>query len=197
MDSEENPNHLYCPDCDTSYKKDDTKKVSGSMDFSGVLNATQIVQNVYNNDPEATLEEKAVVTAQITGLTQEQWFEGFKAGQLATALFHRSNSHDGKNGIESHSASRQHKAGTRVIREDVGNGEDSGSKPSDPSASGRPKRVRELVAGVEFSYDSHLIVPDNVYMLAAEMATRIKDMTKNFSFTYEGGSLSIIIRDFK
>ena len=198
MDSEENPNHLYCPDCDTSYKKNDTKKITGSMDFSGVLNATQIVQNIYSNDPEASLEEKAVVTAQITGLTQEQWFEGFKAGQLATALFHRSNSHDGKNGIKSHSTGKKYKGGIRVLGEDVSTGKDGGSESSDPSITGRPKRIREFITGIEFFYDSHLQVPDNVYMMAAELSNGAKEQGyKNFSFKYDGGSLSLVVQDFK
>lgn len=198
MDSEDFPNYLYCPECDTSFKPTDTKKVDGSMDFSGAISATQIVQNIYRNDIEASLEEKAVVTSQITGLTQEQWFEGFKAGQLATALFHRSKENDGENGTKSERSSGEHKTGTRDVGKNVSVGKNSVSESSDPGAERRPRRIKEIVSGVEFFYASHLKVPDNIYLMAAEIVSGMEYVgINNFSFSYDGGTLSTVMSDFK
>ena len=197
IDSQDDPKYLYCPECNHSMKANETETKDASLSFEGVTDAMSIVNAIYKDTDSASLEEKSVVTSQISSSMYEQWFEGFKAGQLATSLFHRRNSNDGKNRIEQQCSEREHNTGAERSGENVNIRENSFSESADPSVTGRPKRIREIIAGIEFEYDSHLIVPENIYMISAQLADDLKKGNiKNFSFNYNGSSLSVVIRDF-
>ena len=200
-DDKDNPNHVYCPGCNTMFKMSDGKLKKdtreASLDFSGVNDIFKIVDNIYRNSEDISLEEKSVVTAQLTATIYEQWFEGFKAGQLATSMFYRGDQNDGKNRTGSERTDREHTDGVGTTRETTSNRKDSLSQSSDTSIEGRPKRVKELVGGVEFVRDTHIIVPENIYIMCAEMSDILKHTKiKNFSFTYDGKSLKVVIKDF-
>lgn len=77
----------YCVSCNYAWDyKNKIGEPEGSLDFSGAISAKRIF-DVLTKGQDFTPEFRAALETQITSVIFEQWFEGFKAGQMASILY--------------------------------------------------------------------------------------------------------------
>ena len=123
----------------------------GASSINTILNALQL-------DPTTRI----LIESQLTGIVFDQWFTGFKAGQLASIVHAR----------EFYGKSRNELGGTDSSREErtratSGVGKNSiRSRSDDSSRSGiacRPDTIRERVSGIELTRPSDVSVPEHIY----------------------------------
>lgn len=152
---------FYCVDCNYIWKKENgANESSGTLSFEGIPKAKQIYEALTKGQ-EFTPEFRAAMEAQITGLLLDQWFEGMKAGSMASILYAKE--YYGKNRDDSEGAtspSKEREGRTRETRENRRSRrvEDT----ADPRASMRNITARERINTIELTYPRGILVPENV-----------------------------------
>ena len=167
--------HFYCVNCNHTWSTNNKEEPKGTLDFTGAVTAKRIFE-VLTKDQEFTPEFRAALETQITAIIFEQWFEGFKAGQMASILYARE--HYGKGGNDVTEPVRESEARTPGVRIK----DSSATAPRETSGSGRPGQrrraedgaaqrsvnspIRERVGSIEL-VRSPGVVPENVYRALA------------------------------
>lgn len=180
----------YCPDCNHSWDIDSRKNKEGSVDFSAVPDAKKFIDALIK-DQEISPEIRAVIETQLISMLMDQWFDGFKGGQLASIVYARSHYDNGKTRSKSTSATGKHEGRPESSGSQASNGEDGSSEQPDHGSSSGDKRSRERVSGIDFFYPRHVKVPENVYQEAAIIGRTMENITK---IDYDGRHLSVSIK---
>jgi len=189
--------YLYCPSCNHSWKEGKEKQSleeKGTLDFKGVPAAKEIFEFLTGENSNMTPEMRSALETQLVGVIFEQWFQGFKAGQLANIVHVRSY-YDGETRNEPNSTVRQHEKGTNNSRKETDIREDSFSRKPNINASGGNQTIRERIAGITFEYPRHIKVPENIYTQAAEVSCKLAGEV--FKFRYDGRVLIIEVKTGK
>jgi hypothetical protein len=187
---------FYCVDCnyswDASHKGNEPK---GTMNFTGAVTAKKVFE-VLTKGQDFSPEFRAALETQIVGIIFEQWFEGFKAGQMASILYAREHYGKDRNGSE----------GT-TLPSDEGTGETGKQNPSSAKdgkegrgRSGQRRRpedvgvkehyyptVRKRISGIEFTHPRNIIVPENI---ERKVAMIVQDTPLPSNMHYDGKSLT-------
>ena len=105
--------HFYCTECNAGFQEGAKKVEHGHLEFAGVDASQRIFEMLTGDRKDMTPEMKAALETQMTGIIFEQWFEGFKAGQLANIAYVKGYYNDnGKTRSKSTSTTGQHEDGT-------------------------------------------------------------------------------------
>jgi hypothetical protein len=172
---------FYCVNCNHSWDTQNKIEPKGTLDFSGVISAKRIFE-VLTKGQEFTPEFRAALETQITAIIFDQWFSGFKAGQMASILY--SKEFYGKNRDETNSTV-------------------SGSEGRDDSTSGENIRVegktghavsRTRIGPVELISHLGVEVPESIEKMISYLAHEVWGGTSWIkSLTYENKKLKIDI----
>ena len=185
--------HLYCPKCNHAWKKGNENAETGTLDFQGVATAKKVFDVLTGGRDDMSPELRTALETQMTGIIFEQWFEGFKAGQMANIVYVRDYYGNGKARSKSNSTTGQHEEGTSGTGEQVSNGENRSSGEPNSGSSASNQRVRENVGGVNLEYFQHIKVPENIY---AEVAEIVEALGNNniLRINYDGRTLQPVIK---
>jgi len=189
--------HFYCTNCNNGFQKGAKEIADGSLNFEGVVTAQKIFDVLTGERDDMSPELKSALETQMTGLIFEQWFEGFKAGQLANIAYTRNYYDNGKTRSKSDSTTDKHGNGAEHTTSKASHREDSSSRDSDPKSNSSDSRVKELVAGVKFTYPKHIKVPENIYTQLALLVDDLLHHTEHKEIKqvdYDGRYLSVIFK---
>ena len=190
---------MYCPSCNHSWavgkEQESLNGESGSFEFSGIPTAKRVFDVLTGGRVDMTPEMRSALETQMVAIIFEQWFEGFKAGQLANIVYVRDYYGNGKARSESASSNGEHQTGTSSSGEQTSNGEDGSSGNQNQRTQERYQTVRERVGGVDFVYPKHIMVPENVLQHAAELSEKLSG--ENFMFNYDGRAIRVDIKTGK
>jgi hypothetical protein len=190
--------YLYCPSCNHSWEKG-KEEVSlqggdGTLEFSGVSTAKRVFDVLTGGRDDMTPELRSALETQLTGIIFEQWFEGFKAGQLANIVYVKEYYNDnGKTRSKSTGTTGVNEDGTGGNSEPISKGKDSSNEYKGGGAGSSNQRVRENVGGVSLEYPQHIRVPENIYAEVAELVDRI-GLDLITKVDYNGRTLQPVIK---
>ena len=185
--------HLYCTDCNSAFKEGAQKVEQGSLGFNGVVTAQKVFEILTGGRDDMTPEMRSALETQMTGIIFEQWFEGFKAGQLANILYVKEYYNDnGKTRSKSTSTTGQHEGRTETTGGKSSDSENSSGRESNSQPQSGNQRIRELVGGVQLEYPQHIKVPENVYAEVAELVDSLS--VKPERVKYDGRTLQPVIK---
>lgn len=189
---------LYCVDCNHAWKKETpTENPSGEMSFNGVPAAKQIFEALTKGQ-NLTPEFRAALESQITAILLDQWFNGFKAGQMASILYAKEHYGKDRNDTSATTSScNQGKRGSGIQNfASAGSGEKRGNgtgKCGCGQASGTKKQsdttVRKRIGrdGVELTYPRNVLVPENLEKALAYVTQEVfEGKLKVKGATYNG-----------
>jgi len=182
-----NGDKYYCIKCNYSWSvENECKEPKGDLSFSGIPLAKELFK-LLTKDQEISPEMRAALESQMSAVIFDQWFEGFKAGQMASILYAKE--HYGKDRNESRTTTGPCK--NPVKRNQVGKNRIT-RRSQDPAANpgmgkkGRQPRegietggidnlswIKERVGehGVELNYPRHLKISEDIYELITKMGS--------------------------
>lgn len=189
---------MYCPSCNHSWavgkEQESLQGESGSFEFSGIPTAKRVFDVLTGGRADMTPEMRSALETQMVAIIFEQWFEGFKAGQLANIVYVRGY-YDGKTRSESTSSTGESTNGTSEVDAKASVGENGIGGNENSRTTERYQTVRERVGGVDFLYPKHIKVPENVLQHAAELSEKLSG--ENFMFNYDGRAIRVDIKTGK
>ena len=160
--------YIYCLDCNFTFKTAVVVK-TGTVEFP----TSKFLDDVKKMEL-ASPQERAILEAGLTGEFMEQWFEGFKAGQMAS-IVHARKYYDGKNRDDnkgSDSSAGGETGGHRAPNGTSGqHGEASVDGNETTGNSEAVRRVTEDINGLKVTYTGTLSEP--LIQAIAEMAELI------------------------
>lgn len=180
-------NRLYCVDCNYAWKKENGKNEhEGNLNFEGFPKARQIF-DALTKGQSFTPEFRAALESQISAIILDQWFEGFKAGQMASILYAKE--HYGKD--RNDSLGTTNSRGGRTA-ETTSPGKNSKRKRIEDPANPRTARpdftVKERVNGIIVEHPGNVRCPDNMFEEIAKVSEKLDMKIKKFA--YDGHSLN-------
>jgi hypothetical protein len=195
---------FYCVNCNYAWDSSNgANETSGKLDFSGAITAKKIFE-VLTKDQDLTPEFRAALETQITSIIFEQWFEGFKAGQMASILYARE--FYGKDRIASSTTTREgqgrnggpEEENTRGPR----NGKERRSRPgqrrrAEDGGIERPHntKIRKRIGPVELEYERVDKVPESMEKYLAYLSQEVWKETSWIKTITYNGSLVVEIKD--
>lgn len=164
----EDKQKFYCVDCNYSWKKENSdKEPEGTLEFNGIPAARQIFE-VLTKGQEFTPEFRAALESQVTALLLDQWFEGMKAGQMASILYakeHYGKGRDEPKGTACTCKTKSQGDGRVGQNRRTRRSQDT----SNPGNEGLSPTIRERVNGGELTYPRNLKLPENMLQQVALM----------------------------
>jgi len=189
-------NKHYCVDCNYAWDTTQSaKEAKGTLDFSGAITAKKIF-DILTKDQDLTPEFRAALETQITSIIFEQWFEGFKAGQMASILYARE--FYGKNRIATGPTALEGKGRIREPEEKDSSGPRHGEKrgsstkqrrrAEDGGIEGRNSpEIRKRIGSVELTFKRGVTVPEEIERLVAYLSQEVWPNTEWInSLRYDG-----------
>ena len=170
---------FYCVDCNYSWKfENENKEPKGNLIFNGIPTAKQLFMALTKGQV-FTPELRAALESQITALLLDQWFEGFKAGQMASILYAKE--YYGKNRNEPTRTTclcKQGISGTQRVGQDrrIRRAQDT----AHPRAAEVNPTITEGIHGAKLSYPRGLRVTEDVYTKVANLCEKNPNMAKQF-----------------
>lgn len=190
---------LYCVTCNYSWKPENgDKEPEGTLSFNGIPTAKQIF-DVLTRGQTFSPELRAALESQVTALLLDQWFEGMKAGQIASILYakeyYMKQCQEGDiNGKDRNDNGRADQTCPSRIRNPNRVGENRRSRRAEDTANPRSAEynhsITERINGYCLKYSRGLKVPENLYLQIAQLADVLPSCIKK-EIHWDGHKLTL------
>lgn len=180
---------LYCVDCNFAWKNiNGVAEPKGTLSFDGVPKAQELFK-ILTKGQEFTPEFRSALESQLVAMLLDQWFDGFKGGQMASILYARGSY--GKNRNEctgTVEAGKERTGGANKIGKsrEIRRRED----PANPRASENSPTITERVNGGTITYPRHLKLPGNMCGAIAQMIAGAPSWVSN-KYHWDGSKVIV------